>query len=522
MAERRPRRPACTALLALAVIALAGCSGVPTSGSMHVGAEVVPAAVGQPQDNIRVLPPRPSPGMSEEALVAGFLGATVDSDGDYGAARAYLATGTSWNTSAGITTYNQGSVTLQRVGSRVVEMTAPQVGTMTGRGDYVTAPGRLVRRFTLVRQAGQWRISRLPTGVLLATDDAQHVLQMDTVYFLNPAENALVPEQLLVPQLQPGLATTLVRALVSGAPPQFASSVHTAVPPGTRLLGNVPIDSNGIAEVDLAGVPPQLSVLSLAKLSAQIGWTLKQIDVKAFRLLIDGEPLVAPGFSPLQTATKAFDPSVSPSQSGLLFVRNQQVHSLGEAVPDALAHLSGISAPETSADGTAAAALRHHRARVQLLIGASSGPASVRLTASRITAPSFDPAGDVVVAADTAAGGRIVELSGSGKRKLVGAPASLLAPGRHGRRRERVRQPRGRAAQAPSRSRRHRGCPPGHHLGLRRPGACLERTGRDRDDDVRPRTPAGGRGHRHARICPARAVGDPAAGQTGPGRGCAR
>jgi hypothetical protein len=367
--------------------------------------------------------------MSEEALVAGFLGATVDADSDYGSARAYLATGTSWNTAAGTTTYNQGSVTLQRVGPRVVQMTAPQVGTMTGRGDYVTAPGRLVRRFTLVRQAGQWRIARLPAGVLLATDDAQHVLQMDTVYYLNPAENALVPEQLLVPQLQPGLATTLVRALVSGAPPQFAPSVHTAVPLGTRLLGNVPIDDNGVAEIDLAGVPPQLSGQSLAKLSAQIGWTLKQIGVKAFRLLIDGEPFVAPGVSPLETATKAFDPSVSPLQRGLLFVRNQRIHGLGEPVPEALAHIPGLSSPVTNADGTAAAALRRRRARVELLIGGSSGPVSVRLIASRITAPSFDPAGDVVVAADTADGGRIVELSGSGKTEVVGAPASLLAEG---------------------------------------------------------------------------------------------
>jgi hypothetical protein len=430
MAERRHgrRAPVAVTLGTLGAVLLTGCAGVPTSGSVHVG-RVIPAVAGLSQDDIRVLPPRPSPGMSQQALVAGFLRATVNPDGDYSAARAYLAAGATWNTTVGITTYNLGASQLRQLGPKVVGLTAARVGTITSRGDYVSSPGALQRRFTLVRQAGQWRISRLPAGVLLAAADAQHALQGETVFYLNRAENALVPEQILVPQNQPGLATTLVRALVSGPPVPLAAAVHTAVPAGTRLLGNVPIDSNGVAEVDLAGVPPQNSPQSLAELSAQIGWTLTQVGVTAVRLLVDGEPLVAPGFPPVQAATKAFNPNLPPTQSGLLFVHGRRIHGFGEPVPPALARLSDLRDPVISADGAAVAALRVRRSDEQLLVGPAAGALSVRLTATAISAPSFDPAGDAVVAADTATGPEILELSGAGAQRRIRAPASVLDHG---------------------------------------------------------------------------------------------
>jgi hypothetical protein len=75
------------------------------------------------------------------------------------------------------------------------------------------------------------------------------------------------------------------------------------------------------------------------------------------------------------------------------------------------------------------AALRVRKSGVQLLIGAATGSVSVRLSSRRVTAPRFDPAGDVVVASGTGPGTRIVELSGSGKREGISAPAAVLAQG---------------------------------------------------------------------------------------------
>jgi hypothetical protein len=425
--SRRRGRMRAAALSGLAAVLLAGCAGVPTSGSVHVGQGGAPAAPGLSSDDIRTLPPRPAPGMSQRALVAGFLRATVDSDGDYSAARAYLAPHVSWNTSAGITTYNQGASVMRRVGPGVLQLSAPEVGTITSRGDFVSSPGVLDKRFTLVRRAGEWRISRLPAGVLLATADAQHSLLLATVYYLNAAENALVPEQLLLPSDSPGLPTTLVRSLLSGPPAPYASAMRTAIPAGTQLLGNVTVGSDRVAEVDLAGLPPQFPPSDLTKLAAQIGWTLKQLNgVRAMRLLVDGQPLAAPGFASLQTPAKAFNPATTPLQPGLLYVRGQRVAGIGEPVPVALARQTGLSAPAVSADGTAAAALRHRGPDLQLLVGPSVGDLRVRLDAPQISPPSFDPAGDAVVAAHTVTGPAILEFSGAGKQVEIRAPSSVL------------------------------------------------------------------------------------------------
>jgi hypothetical protein len=429
--SRRPRAVAAASTGALAALLAAGCAGVPTSGPVHVG-RAVPAVGGLSQDDIRVLPAAPAAGASRRAVVNGFLGAAVDPDDDYSAARAYLAPGTAWNTAAGTTTYNQTGLSLTRTGSGTVQMKAPQVGTISSRGDYFSAPGTLTRRFILVRKAGQWRISRVPAGVLLATVDAQRSLEQETIYYLNPAQSALVPEQVLLPPEQPGTATTLIRALLSGPPAPLSAAVTTAAPSGTRLLGNVPVDANGVAEVDLSILLHPISADALRRLSAQIVWTLKELpDVTAVQLLVDGDPLIVPGFPRLLTTATwpSYDPDTRPGPSGVLYVHRGRVRSVGEPVPAALARLSGVRSPAIGAEGTAVAVLRQRGRELQLLMGPSSGELRVRLTAPTITAPSFDRAGDVIAAVQTPVGRRIVEVPTLGKPQPVGAPASLLAAG---------------------------------------------------------------------------------------------
>jgi hypothetical protein len=428
VSDRRHRGVRGVIVIALAFVVATGCAGVPDSGPVHVG-EAVPADGGLSQTDIRVLPPPPEPGMSPRALVSAFLRATVDPDDDYAVARAYLANGTTWSTS-GITTYDQGATTLSRLGADTVSMHTQQVGMIDSRGDYVAQPRELTHRFTVVRQGGQWRISRLPAGVLLATVDAERSLQVATVYYLNRSETALVPEQLLVDPEQPGLATTLVRALLSGPVSPLTLAARTAAPAGTQLLGNVPIDTDGVADVDLSGPQTQTSPDTLAKFAAQLVWTLHQItEVTAVQLSIEGVPLAAPGFPRLLTTARweSYNPSTAPVVPGALYIHDRRVDAIGEPVPPALATLTGVQAPAVSADGTTVAALRSVPGGVQLLAGPYSGPTRVRLSATRITPPSFDPSGDVVVAADSPTGRRIVELTTDGKTVRVHAPASVLA-----------------------------------------------------------------------------------------------
>ena len=212
-----------------------------------------------------------------QVVVHGFLRATVDADDNYSAARAFLAPGATWNTTAGTTLYNQAGLLLTRVGS-----TGVNAGPCR-RDDL--EPRRLHRRpgepGPPVHHGPAGRaVADLATA---ARCPARHcrcpalARLLESVYYLNSSGTGLVPDQILVAPEQPGTATTLMRALLSGPPAPLLSAVTTALPAGTRLLGNVPVGSNGVAQVDLSVLLHPISSQTLRSLSAQIVWTLTQL-----------------------------------------------------------------------------------------------------------------------------------------------------------------------------------------------------------------------------------------------------
>jgi hypothetical protein len=426
----RAHRSAITLAAAGFAVALAGCAAVPTSGSVHVG-RALPAGGGlEPNDIAHVVASAPVSGMSPKRIVTGFLNSLVDSDGNYAIARLYLAPGAVWHTASGTTLYE--STTTVRVGPRTVDVAVARVGTVDARGNYRVAPGTLHARFTVARSDGQWRISHLPPGILLSTSDADRTLQPAVIYFFNRAETRLVPDPVLVPPDEPGLATTLVHELVDDGPSrELAPAVYTAVPHGTGLVGTVPIDGNGVADVDLAGSVQQVTTGQLQRLSAQIVWTLRQLpSVTAVRLLVNGGPLSVSGAALVQPigSWPEFDPEAPPTSHGALLSDQGLVAGLSTAVPAALIS-RGLEAPAVSADGVTVAALRTTGKRATLLVGPSSGPLRPRLRAAAISGPVFDPDGDVLVVKGVGTAARIVEVTATGQVRRVLTPRSVRTAG---------------------------------------------------------------------------------------------
>jgi murein DD-endopeptidase MepM/ murein hydrolase activator NlpD len=408
---------------------LVGCATLPTSGSVSLGRSV-PAAGAVDNPNVRAIPSGPFPGLAPAGLVTGYLDALVDSDNDYGIARSFLAPATDWTATPGITLYDENSQTVTFDGGSRVEASLTRVGKVDGRGSYRLAPGQLHVHFRVVHRAGEWRISRLPSGVLLSTSDARHSLQAAAIYEFNLAQTQLVPVPMLVPPNPPGLATTLLRALLDGPGRAIARAMHSAIPSGTELVGNVPIDRHGVAEVNLTGALQQASVSDLQRLSAQILWTLRQVpSVVAVRLLDNGAPLtndVVPSLQPIGSFAE-FDPNPPPAVTGALLSGPAGVVGRGRSAPLSLAH-RGLDSPVVSADGSTVAALRVRR-RTTLLLGLSSGPLLPRLTAARVSALGFDPAGDLFVVEGSASGSRVVEVPRVGAVRRVRLPAQLRDQG---------------------------------------------------------------------------------------------
>ncbi|HEX3897760.1 MAG TPA: LpqB family beta-propeller domain-containing protein [Mycobacteriales bacterium] len=401
----------------------AACAGVPDSGGVHLGAPVAAAGQGSEGLAIHEVPALPLPGATPVELVAGFLRSMVDSDNGYAVARSYLGHGAAWNASAGTAVYADPP-TINRVDTTHVEVRARQVGVIAPGGTYRVAPGTLRRTFTLSHRGGEWRIASLGSGALLSTDDVEQVLQPASIYFLTPNGERVVPEPVLEPPEEPGLATTLIRALLAGPDPLLAGGVQTAAPRGTSLVGNVPISASGVAEVDLSAGVRQITGAQLVGLSAQIVWTLRQIpSVTAVRLLATGASLStsdAPSLQPVRSWPQ-FDPSAPPSTPGVLLVHAGAVTGLDAVVPQAL-RAAGLMSPARSADGTLVAAVRRTADGTQLLTGDAAGPLLPRLRAPSLTAPCFTPDGRTLVATSS---GQVYSVTLNGTVHPVGLPQAL-------------------------------------------------------------------------------------------------
>jgi hypothetical protein len=299
----------------------------------------------------------------------------VNRDGDYERARAFLtrrAAG-SWSANGPLTTYDAGGVELRRrtsEGSTTVTFTAPRIGSIDGRGEFAPLRGSVRTSFGLVKENGEWRIDRLRDGVLLSSSDATRAYRFANVYYANRSGAALVPEQVLLPPEPRGVATALVRALLSGPGGWLAPAVRTGFPAGTDLLGNVPVNQ-GVAEVNLSAAVRRASSADLRTLSAQLVWTLRQVpDISGVRLLADSSPLAVPGVQVVQGRDQWYsvDPIAGPRVPGAFHRQGSAWVVVGREPFPPLDRLDGLREVAVSRGGDRVAALRTTRSGTSLIV----------------------------------------------------------------------------------------------------------------------------------------------------------
>jgi len=268
---------------------------VPTAGPIEQGDQV---GVDPEDQFIRVIARAPRPGMTPDEVVRGFLDASASFDDNHGVARAYLtpAASQAWNTNAGVTVY-EGAPSLSTLGS-AVSFTAPHSGTIEPNGRFtVASSGSEIRTtFFLTEVGGEWRISRVPEGLLLSQVDVDRAFRSFDVYFFNPDFQMLVPDPRMIPVIGPGLATTLVRRLIEGPNDWLLPAVRTGFPASVGLnIDAVPIES-GVARVDLTASALEADDRTRQALSQQLVWTLRQLpDVQSIDITAAGQPLLVPG-----------------------------------------------------------------------------------------------------------------------------------------------------------------------------------------------------------------------------------
>ena len=185
---------------------LSGCSnvlGLPKSGAVQV---MKPTE----QDTRRIFtnPSGPVKDAQPEAIVKGFfeaLPAGVQSDG-FKTARRFLTSAASnwWNSDAKTMVYS-GAPQIARkasfadssaVNDEITVSVRLQVqGMLDSHGVYLAVPEETETfDFTLSKVQGQWRIGKLPSGVMVGADDFKQAYRQVSLYQLGTSRKELIPD----------------------------------------------------------------------------------------------------------------------------------------------------------------------------------------------------------------------------------------------------------------------------------------------------------------------------------------
>ncbi len=244
-ARARPRAAASRSLLA-------GCGGLSRSGDVQPGLDV---ASGNPQ-GIRVLFPGPAAGVDQVSIVRGFVRAGSASDAAYDNARAFLTAQTSekWNPDRTLVLLaDDVAPKATLLDPATVRITAKAAGTVDPEGRYTAARAgsTVTATFGLSTVGGEWRISELPDDVRPLDRQLRGV----------PARAALRPALRLDQPARPRARHPVVPrrqardpagpAQLVPVPAHLADASVTAVPVGSRLLGDAVSIDSGVATVNL-------------------------------------------------------------------------------------------------------------------------------------------------------------------------------------------------------------------------------------------------------------------------------
>lgn len=407
-----------------AVVALAGCASVPSSGP------VTEAAAGPPDEElaVRYEAPGPVPGATPTEVVLGFLDAQQAYPASVETASQFLTSdaAAAWRPSTRTVVYDQ--VRTQGTVSDV-ELAARRVATVSARGDYRAEPTPVLRpdrEFSLVRVNGEWRIENPPDATYVSQSAFERYYRPYALYFLDVSRSLLVPEPVWLPS-GTQLPTLLLRGLLDGPSQALGDAVSNAVPGDAESVSTV-LTSAGVAEVRLPASAASLSEPQRELLSAQLVWTLGQVpEVNGVRILLGDAPIAVDGVPEVQPvgSWQSFDPTDPPVRGQLFGLRRGRLVAVSQegAAPFTGRYgesAQGIGDFDVNLRFTRIAALSSGGGRI--LVGRLAGPADarpeVRYTGRDLLGPSWDRYGQLWVVDRDSGGSRVLVITADGVRDV--------------------------------------------------------------------------------------------------------
>jgi hypothetical protein len=407
---------------ALLVVTTA-CVSIPNSGEVHAGGALAANQNDEPPLNA---PGRPLVGATPDQIVEGFFSSMAGYPQNLDIARLFLTkqAEAEWEPENRTVVLERHSLGAGESGTVIVDAT--QSGSLSARGTWRSAPylGKAFdRRFSLVREGGQWRITNPPQALVISQDYFERYYAPYSLYFPNAKGTTLVPDPIFVP-IGPQVATLLAQGLLAGPTPWLAGAVRDLVPASTTVNISVPVSAAGTAQVSLSDAVENLGPAERVELLAQFLWTLGQVPgITHVELTTGGQPFAVSGLTRPVGVNElaAFDPAGLSASRQIYGISRDRMVKVSANTPTPVSGVfgkPGLDASSLAVDPRAAEAAvvtrRRHTVRVASLLPSSDETSAVPKVwysgGSNLIRPAWDEYGRLWLVDNASSGAKLIEV----------------------------------------------------------------------------------------------------------------
>ncbi|SDS38119.1 LpqB family beta-propeller domain-containing protein [Corynebacterium timonense] len=406
------QRLAAVAAVATVATCLGSCATLPSNTEPHVLRAYQPEMEQAPAI-------APQPGSDPDLLLRDFFAALAVPTANYEAARSFLRQGTreAWQPTGDILVVDRLNITTvagSAPGTRSFSVQGNVIGEVTAGGVFTPARALYDATIELEQVDGEWRISSLPSGVVIERTELRNKYQPHNLYFYDPDAAVLVPDRRWIFAEWDSLSSVLLNLLIDGPAERLQPAVRFTLPAEAGYAGF----ENGAYNFTGFGAVSEVDRLRFA---AQVVWVLAQAGTTGtIKIMADGDPLI-PGIDSFTTDDFA---DVHPArdaagEQSVFALFNGSLFSLSggqaESVEGPLGHSGEIVSADVERDGDVAV-VSGPEGNQRLGLGKlPEAPAEVE-RAGNFTRPTFEMGSEAIwVVADGRRVLRVVRSAATGE-----------------------------------------------------------------------------------------------------------